>query len=199
MNPYLESVWNPVRADMIRTSTQQGNMDDAAASKVGAFGDYRHGIMEAERLRNLNENLGKTQANIYSQGFNQAGADKMRALGLEGQFIGSAQSARDEALKRSTGIGALMTGEAQKGLDLSYQDFLRQQQDPYDKAKFLAEILKGSSVGMPSSESVTMSGTKTDGSISPTASPFNTAVGTAGNVIDSGVLSGILSLLGIAF
>ncbi len=82
------------------------------------------------------EKLEKLQT-LAAQAATQAG------MGL-GQ-LGTSQQASDlQRLQAQEQFGAMGQAERQRALDLAYQDFIAQRQDPYKQLGFLSDILRGS-------------------------------------------------------
>lgn len=72
MNPYTDTVIKNTLSEMDRSNAQGVNQDAARASAAKAFGGSRHGIVDAERNRNFQTNVGNTVANLQNQNFAQA-------------------------------------------------------------------------------------------------------------------------------
>jgi hypothetical protein len=72
MNPYMQSVGDVAEREMRRSHAVGEQQDSAAARQAGAWGGSRHGIVDAERDRNLERNLGDMRTGILGQGFDRA-------------------------------------------------------------------------------------------------------------------------------
>jgi hypothetical protein len=57
MSPYVQNALNPQMQEAARQSEMMGQQNQAKAVQQGAFGGSRSGIVEAERQRNLGQNL----------------------------------------------------------------------------------------------------------------------------------------------
>lgn len=68
MSPYMQSVTDVQKREAARQSAIGGVAEQAQATQAGGYGGYRHGIVEAERARNL----GMLQNQIEAQGLQQA-------------------------------------------------------------------------------------------------------------------------------
>ena len=65
------------------------------------------------------------------------------------------------------GIGQLLRGEQQQGLDLAYEDFLTQRRYPFEQVGFLQNTIRGAP----------FAGSATKTTEKPTASPFQQLAG----------------------
>jgi hypothetical protein len=81
MNPYIGQVVNTTVNDMARQAQiERGRIGDAA-HKAGAFGDMRHGVVEAEYNRDYIDRMAKNVGDLYYRGYDQA-------AGIFGQDMG---------------------------------------------------------------------------------------------------------------
>ena len=207
MDPYQQAVTDIQKREATRQSEMMGQRISDAATQAGGLGGYREAIMQAERERNLGQQLDDIQAFGSQQNFLQArqafeadksrelasrqfGAQTMRdraQLGLQGvstlgqDYMRRAQTARDvgdlalggygaigQDMSRRAGVAGLMgdlsgtqqnltlerlsalqqAGQMQRslqqqGLDIGYQDFLRQQAFPREQLGLYSSILQG--------------------------------------------------------
>ena len=90
MNPYTELVTNKLAREARRQSEIQGQQTGLQAAGIGSLGGYREAIMQAEREKNLQEQIG----DIYGTGLQQA----------YGQATGLFQ-AGEQARQRAAGMG----------------------------------------------------------------------------------------------
>jgi hypothetical protein len=158
MSPYMQNVLDLQKQEAIRDA-QRGNLtQNLASARQGTYGGSRQLLAQLERERNLQQNL----ANIQATGSQKAYEDAIRNMqfgttaGIQGAQaatqagatlgqlgIGKQQAGIDLA-KAQEAFGAMNQADAQKLLDLEYQDFLQQQQDPYKRLGFMSDILRGS-------------------------------------------------------
>lgn len=157
MSPYMQSVVDIQKREAQRDYDKQLPGMDAAAYKAGAFGGDRHAIVESEAQRNLNQRLGDIQATGLQSAFTNAqgqfNADQNRsgtmlagASGAGQTLAGIGQQGFQNQLAVNQGImgiGNQQQGNAQKGLDVGYQNFLDQRQQPYDQARFMQSGMQG--------------------------------------------------------
>jgi hypothetical protein len=158
MSPYMQNVVDLQKQEAIRDAQKGQLMQNLGAARQGTYGGARQLLAGTERERNLQQNL----ANIQATGSQKAYEDAIRSMqfgttaGIQGAQaatqagatlgqlgIGQQQAGIDLA-KAQEAFGAMNQADAQKLLDLKYQDFLQQQQDPYKRLGFMSDILRGS-------------------------------------------------------
>ena len=170
-NPYEDQVVQRALADVNLNRDRQAAVDSSNTPR-GAFGGSRQGVGDALR----NENFDRQQLDTAAS-LRQAGYDRATALGSEDvnrrtnndQFnsnldmqntalnLQGAQGLLGVAGQRQQGAfasqdalqqaGESMQGTQQSGLDAQYQEFLRQQQDPYQKQTLVNSAVLGISPG----------------------------------------------------
>jgi len=161
MSPYMEGAVAPQMREAARQSAMLGQENQAKAVQQGAFGGSRSAIVEAERQRNLQQQMGDIYGKGAQTAFEQArqaqqfGADLgLKGYGQAGQAaqalgeLGKTQYAQEEAAgKAKLSAGQMLQARDQAILDQRYQDFLSQRGDPQQKMAFLSDILHGAPVG----------------------------------------------------
>lgn len=158
MNPYQTQVTQNVLDEMRRRSDIQGQQISDAAVRSGAFGGARHGVQESERMRNLREQQSRTAAEMGQQNYQQAlaaaqaqKAQQLSGAGAFGNIAGQQMQLGQQGIQGLTQAGAMGQQQLQKGMDIAYQDFLKQQQFPYTQAATLGNLLSG----VPAAQMVT--------------------------------------------
>jgi len=161
MSPYVQNALAPQMYEAQRQSEIMGQQNAGQAARAGAFGGSRFGIQEAERQRNLGQNL----ANIYGTGMQNAFQQAQQAqqfgstLGLQGNQaaiqgaqalgqLGQTQFGQQkDIINAQQSMGAQQQGLEQQKLQQQYQDFLNQK--GYDKQNlaFMSDILRGVPLG----------------------------------------------------
>jgi hypothetical protein len=115
MSPYQQAVTDVEKREATRASNILRQQQQAQAVQQGAFGGSRSAIVEAERQRNLGQQLGDIQARGQQSAFTQAqqqfNAENLQA-GLQAQLANQqarqqAQQAREQS--RQFGYGQGMT------------------------------------------------------------------------------------------
>ena len=137
MNPYMNQILAPRLAEANRNYDISGMQANSQATQAGAFGGGRQALMQAENERNRNTGLNQ----IYGQGldtafsnaqnqYNQGFGQNMQALNLQNQLGGQQQA------------------QTQRGLDVAQQDFLTQKNYPYQQLSYMANLVRGTPMGM---------------------------------------------------
>ena len=172
MSPYLQNVLD-VQKNQAVLDFNRGQADrNFAANQAGAFGGSRHGVQQALAGEGLQRQLAEIQATGQQKAFEQAqqqfGADRdaraqAEKMGLSAAESLSGQSAQLAALGEKARAGDIESAQLlekiskdrmareQAGLDLSYEDFVRQRDMPREDLTFLSSILRGVPV-QPSTE-----------------------------------------------
>ena len=161
MSPYMENALRPQMEEAVRQSEIQGQRNNAQAVQQNAFGGSRTAIVEAERQRNLGQNL----SNIYGTGMQNAYQQAQQAqqfgstLGLQGQQaalqgaqalgqLGQTQFGQQrDIINAQQNMGAQQQALNQQKLQQQYQDFLTQKAYPQQNLAFMSDILRGAPLG----------------------------------------------------
>jgi hypothetical protein len=164
MSPYIQNALQPQLQEMERQYGITGAQQMAAATGRGAFGGSRDAIMRAENERNkniaMNAAIGSGYQNAFQaaqqaqqfganlglqgmqgalSGYGQAG----QAAGTLGQ-LGQTQFGQQQAINAARQqVGAVQQAQSQQGLDLAYQDFLKQRNYPYQQLAFMSDMTRG--------------------------------------------------------
>jgi len=176
MSPYMQQVVDVQKERAILDAQRQGAGRAAQAVQAGAFGGSRAAVQEGMAQEALGRQLAEIQASGQQQAFEQAQqqferdraarADAER-LGLGAAELAGGQArgladlgrlAREgdiESARLLEQIGKDITARDQAGLDLAYQDFVRQRDFPRENLQFLSSILRGVPI-TPSTETTTI-------------------------------------------
>lgn len=157
MSPYMQNVVDTQKNEAYRDAQMRNVGANLGAARQGTYGGARQLLGEQERNRNLQQQLGNIQAtgsqNAFQaaqqaqqfgttaglQGYNQA-AQAGATLGQLGQTQFGQQQAINAAQQQ---VGAIQQAQAQQGLDLGYQDFLKQRNYPYQQLAFMSDMTRG--------------------------------------------------------
>jgi hypothetical protein len=157
MSPYTDLALQPQLREAARRSAIEGQAQQAQAVQAGAFGGSRHGLVEAERQRNL----AQQQADIYGKGmqtaFEQArqaqqfGADiGLRGYGQALQGAGQLGALGEQQYKQELGLLGQQMGVGEKQqqyeqnrLNQLIQDYATKQQYPFIQLGTLSNMLRG--------------------------------------------------------
>jgi hypothetical protein len=164
MSPYIQSALQPQLLEMNRQYDATANRMRGQAAGLGAFGGSRSAIQQAENQRNKNMGMNAAIGQGYQDAFKAAQqAQQFGAnLGLQGYQgalsglaqantaagtlgqLGQTEFGQEQAiLGEKQKVGAIQQGQAQQGLDLSYQDFIKQKNYPYQQLAFMSDMLRG--------------------------------------------------------
>ena len=164
MNPYLSASLQPQLAEIGRQYDITGQQEKSQATGQGAFGGNRQALMQAENARNKNTAMNTAIGQGYNNAFNQAqqaqqfGAN-LGLQGLQGALSGYGQAGAAAGTLGQLGqtefgqqqgintaqqqVGAVQQAQAQQNLDQGYQDFLKQQNYPYQQLAFMSDMTRG--------------------------------------------------------
>jgi len=143
MSPYMQNVVDVEKRGAIRDYQVGNTMQQAQATQAGAFGGGREAIQRAERERGLMGTLGGIQARGSQAAFDQA-ANQFRQGISQGMDVSKLQNT----------YGGQMQQQAQRPLDMAYQDFQTQQNYPYKQLGFMSDLVRGMPLGQKSTTSV---------------------------------------------
>lgn len=175
MSPYMQSVVDIQKREAQRDFDKYAPTIDAEAARAGAFGGDRHGLVEAEARRNLDQRLSdiqlQGQQSAYTNAQGQFNADMNRqgtlltgAAGAGQTLAGIGQNQFQNQLAVNQGlmgIGTQQQGLEQKSMDTGYQDFLRQQQYPYEQLNYMRTAYQGLPMTQYTTANVTSAPTMT--------------------------------------
>ena len=161
MSPYMQNVVDIQKREAQRQADIAATQRGSQAVKSGAFGGTRAQFADIEANRNLAQQMGDIQAKGSQAAFEQArqaqqfGAELgLRGLGQAGQMastlgqLGQTQFAQEQGIiNLQRDVGKEQQALRQAGYDIGYQDFLRQQQYPYQQLGFMADMIRGVPVG----------------------------------------------------
>jgi len=172
MSPYMQNVVDVQKQQAILDAQRQNAGRAAQAVQAGAFGGSRQAVQQGIAQEALSRQLAEIQASGQQQAFDKASgqltADRQAMADAERLGLGAAQSAagqsaqlaqlgqmaRDgdvQAASMLEKIGRDIQAEKQAGLDISYEDYVRQRDYPREQLQFYSSILRGIPV-QPSTE-----------------------------------------------
>lgn len=143
MSPYMQNAVDVEKKEAARQSQIQGQSQQAQAAQAGAFGGARDALQRSERERNLANLQSDIQAKGSQAAFEQ-GANQFRQ-GIT-QQSGLAQMQGQ--------MGAQQQQQAQRPLDIAYQDFMNQQNYPYKQLGYMSDLIRGLPLGQQSTAQV---------------------------------------------
>jgi hypothetical protein len=199
MSPYQQGVTDIEKREAQRTADINATKLGAGAVNQGAFGGYRHGIVEAEHGRNTAQQLGDIQARGSQRAFESA----QQQFNNEQQRDMQRQQAQELANRYGyqTGIGALdkqaeygarQQDLDQRNLDVGFEDWQREQAYPYKQMDFLRSSLSG----LPLESSTTTQGYDKPGAAQTALGALGAGYSLYNMGKDSGMFKGVGSLFG---
>lgn len=149
-NPYMNQVVDPVRAGIEQQQAFQRQQLTGDQIKAGAFGQERGQLMRAVMAGQQNLGLGQALSPLYQDayktGLGAAQADLQRQLSA-GQQMGALGQGYTQtglgAAQALLGAGTVGQQTQQAGLQALYNQYLMQQQYPFQQAQFLSSIAAG--------------------------------------------------------
>tara|TARA_R100001510_G_C7648056_1_gene205373 strand:+ start:701 stop:2053 length:1353 start_codon:yes stop_codon:yes gene_type:complete len=151
MSPYQQNVIDIQKREARRQSDITGEQIGSQAAQAGGLGGYREAILQAERERNLGQQLGDIQARgsqqAYQQAVQQIGAERAADLqaaqfGLQQFGLGEQAAQRQEQLaQQAFAFGEQAKQQAAKlGLTAQQQEeAARQAQEKFRQTRFQAD------------------------------------------------------------
>ena len=149
-----------------RAVFEAGERARQEAARLGLSGqEIQERALQAEndarmRARAENAQLQETRARLGLAGLgaDQAGmAQRLEAAGLLGRLGTDEQRMAIERLRNLQASGEIDRNLTQRGLDMGYQDFLRQQAYPREQLAFFSSLLQGLPI-QPGSQTTTFGG-----------------------------------------
>jgi len=98
------------------------------------------------RAQEFNTQMGERQAQLALQGLGadqQTRGQQLDAARLLGTLGGQDQQMAFERLRNLQAAGQIQRDFSQRGMDMGYQDFMRQQAYPRENLSFFSNILRG--------------------------------------------------------
>jgi hypothetical protein len=157
MNPYQQNVIDIQKREAQRDYDKQMPVLDAAAVKAGAFGGDRQAILQSEAQRNLNQRLGDIQTTGTQQAYNNAQSTFNTDMSRQNQanqgavyggqtLAGIGQQGFQNQLAVNQGIMGIGNQQqqlGQQGLNVGYQNFQDQLNDPMKKIGYMQQGMQG--------------------------------------------------------
>jgi hypothetical protein len=165
MSPYMTNVADVQNQELARQAEIQRNANQGRAVQAGAYGGYRHGLVDSEMYRNTQQQMNNNTQTALQQGYNagmgQYNADRnagIQGLGVANQSASTLGGLGQQDFQAQMGISALQNSYGgqqqalgQQGRDIDYQNFQQQVQWPYQQLDYLNGILRGFDTSQQSS------------------------------------------------
>jgi len=142
MNPYLSSVLAPQLEEARRQSQISALEDRSRLTKAGAYGGGRQAIMDAERDRNLQQNLstitGQGYSDAFTQGLDQFNIEQNRARDVQTDLNKYGLG----ALSAIAEMGDIERGIEAEGIEADKLQFEEERDYPYKVVQFMQSLLQ---------------------------------------------------------
>lgn len=150
MSPYMSAVTDIEAREARRQADISRQAEQARLAQAGAYGGSRQAIMEAERQRNLQTQIGDITSKGLQSAYDRAMEQRLKesALGLESQRYGEQAQQFGanyglKALADQLAAGKEQRAIAQQPLDFGYQQFERSVAAPREAATYMSTLLQG--------------------------------------------------------
>jgi hypothetical protein len=164
MSPYMQNVVDVQKNEALRDAQMRNVGANLGAARQGTYGGARQVLAEQERNRNLQQQMANIQATGTQNAFQAAQQAQQYGAGLglqglQGQLagygqagqlagtlgqLGQTQFGQQQAITQGLqNVGAVQQAQAQQGLDMAYQDFLKQRNYPYQQLAFMSDMTRG--------------------------------------------------------
>ena len=143
MNPFLEAALAPQLEEARRQSNISALANRSKLTQAGAFGGSRQAIMDAERDRNLQQNLaaitGKGYSDAFSQAMKQFNVEQDRERGVQEDVNKFGLAALGDQLS----AGAIQRGIESEGILADREQFIEERDFPYKQVQYMQSLLQG--------------------------------------------------------
>ncbi len=142
MNPFLEAALAPQIAEARRQSDISALADASRLTKAGAFGGGRQAIMDAERDRNLQQNLsaitGKGYTDAFDRAMGQFNVEQDRSRGVQEDINKYGLS----ALGKIASLGGTQRDIESQGITADRLQFEEERDFPYKQVQYMSSLLQ---------------------------------------------------------
>lgn len=159
MDPYMQQVVNEQKKQIMQDYEGQKAGRAAQAVQAGAFGGGRQGAQEAVAEGEMLDRMAMAQAQGLQQSFatgrdqfNTEQQQKMQLAQAQQQLATNEQALNEARLKLQNAVGAEEKAEAQRELDLAYEDFINARDNERQNLAFYNALLRG--IPVPTQSSV---------------------------------------------
>lgn len=132
-NPYARAALDPALREMNTAAAQERNRIAGQRQGMGGYGDARHGVLEGTANQRhetaVGDVTGRTMGAAYDSAMGLRSADLSRFSQQDQQAFQNTVTSIQAKLQ----AGQLTQQQAQNELDAKYAEFMRVEQDKYDK------------------------------------------------------------------
>lgn len=133
MNPYARASLDPALREMNTAAAQQRNRVSGQRQGMGGYGDARHGVLEGTADRQYQTAVGDVTARTMGAAYDSAMGLRSADLSRFSQQDQQAFQNTVATIQAQLQAGQLTQQQAQNELDAKYAEFMRLEQDKYDK------------------------------------------------------------------
>lgn len=197
MNPYQDAVTQKTVDDLRRQAGIARNELGMQMTQGNAFGGDRHGVIEAEQGRTVNNSITNaiTQGNrdaflVGQQAWEQDQARQMDAAKMLATLSPAEQALHQKDAAAVMDIGKLQQTFDQANMNLSYEDFIRQRDYPIEQLNLRINALSQSP---HATESKSIQPYQTPNNFAQNLGAFGALAGGAGALTEAGGLKALFS------
>jgi hypothetical protein len=150
LNPFMDEVVSRGSDEIMRNRGIINRQNTQRAVSTGNYGGSRHGVVESENNRNALRAIADMTSTMGAAGWDKAitanQTDLARKIQAAQQLMAMGTGTQAAGLRDAAAVGAIGAEEeaqAQKGLDIDYEDYLRQYAFPFDMLKYRQDMLAG--------------------------------------------------------
>ena len=139
-NPYLDQQVQAAQQSVLDNYNQAVKpQTEAAQVGSGSFGNSGLQQMQLAQQSQLQQNLGNVAAGMYGDAFAQNQQNRLQALGFAQPFANQDYADLSQILD----VGNVLQDQAQNQADFNYDEFMRQQDDPFRKLQAMTGVMQG--------------------------------------------------------
>ena len=161
MSPYIQNVVDIQTREAQRLSDVDEQVLASQAAISGGYGSTREAILQAERQRNLQQQLGDIQAKgtaaAYEDAQRRMAEQRGRELSAGSQFANLGVTAPGQTMRELQGleaVGAQQQAQQQQGLNIAQQEYEIARTFPERTLQDYSSIVRGFSAPIPASSTV---------------------------------------------
>lgn len=143
MDPYMQAVVDEQKKQMQKDYAQTAKANAAQAIKAGAFGGGREGAQIAIAQDEMLDRMAMAQAQGLQQAY-QSSRDQFNQMqNIQMQTAQAQQNLAQAQTALKSAVGAEQKAQAQRELDLAYEDFINARDNERQNLAFYNALLRG--------------------------------------------------------
>lgn len=132
-NPYARAALDPALREMETAAAQERNRIGGQRQGMGGYGDARHGVLEGTANQRYQTAVGDVTSRTMGAAYDSAMGLRSADLSRFSQQDQQAFQNEIAGIQAKLQAGQLTQQQAQNELDAKYAEFMRVEQDKYDK------------------------------------------------------------------